>query len=247
MNMQFLRSVELLPDAARKNDVYPFSLNAIRHLDKLEFHPNVTFFVGENGSGKSTLMEAIAVKYGLNPEGGSRNFNFATEESHSVLHNAIRLAKGLPSRDSYFLRAESYYNVASHIDELDRIPASARPIRESYGGKSLHQQSHGESFFSLFKHRFGGKGLYFLDEPEAALSPQRQIEFLSRLNELVEAGSQFVIATHSPILLSYPKSRLYLLTKDGYSDVHYRDTDHFKVYKEFLDNPDEALNTLGIR
>jgi len=184
---------------------YPFSIPAIGGLDTIEFDHPVTFFVGENGSGKSTLLEAIAIGMGLNPEGGSRNFRFATRVSHSRLSDFLRLARSVRRmRDSYFLRAESYFNVATEIEALDREEGPGPPIINSYGGKSLHEQSHGESFFSLFMNRLHGNGLYFFDEPEAALSPTRQLSFLSRLHDLVKAGSQFLIATHSPILLAYP-------------------------------------------
>src|SRR6476469_6560793 len=183
---------------------FPFSIPAIGGLDTIEFDRPVTFFVGENGAGKSTFLEAIAIGMRLNPEGGSRNFRFATRESHSGLSDFLRLSRSVRRiRDSFFLRAESYFNVATHIEELDREPGGP-PIIDSYGGKSLHEQSHGESFFALFLNRLRGNGLYFFDEPEAALSPTRQLSFLSRLHDLVKEGSQFLIATHSPILLAYP-------------------------------------------
>src|SRR5262249_35665483 len=158
------------------------TLPALRNLDRLSFHPKVTFFVGENGMGKSTLLEALAVSVGLNPEGGSRHFNFATRASHSELDACLRVAKTVSlARDSYFLRAESFYNVATEIERLglDLLP---------YGGRSLHEQSHGESFFALFQHRFRGHGLYLMDEPEAALSPKRQLEFLAILHEYCKQG-----------------------------------------------------------
>ncbi len=247
MLTQFIRSVELIRDTIPDQTEYPFNLAAVKYLETLTFHPKVTFLVGENGSGKSTLMEAIALRYGLNAEGGSRNFNFATQESHSPLHNHIRLAKGIKrAEDAYFLRAESYYNVATNIDELDREPSFGPPLKDSYGGKSLHEQSHGESFFALFHHRFRGKGMYLLDEPEAALSPKRQMELLQRLHELIEQQCQFIIATHSPILLSYPHATIYSLTKDGYQELPYYETEHYKLYKEFLDRTEQSLGNLGI-
>ncbi len=247
MLTQFIRSVELIEDTIPDRSAYPFNLPAVKHLQTLTFHPKVTFLVGENGSGKSTLMEAIALRYGLNAEGGSRNFNFATQESHSPLHNHIRIAKGVKrAEDAYFLRAESYYNLATNIDELDREPDSGPSIKSYYGGKSLHEQSHGESFFALFHHRFRSKGMYLLDEPEAALSPKRQMELLQRLHELTEQDCQFIIATHSPILLSYPHATIYSLSKDGYQEVPYYETGHYKLYKEFLDHTEESLGTLGI-
>jgi predicted ATPase len=246
MHYQFIRSVELLADTIENRDIYPFNLAAVRHLERLEFHPNVTFLVGENGSGKSTFMEAIAVRYGLNAEGGSKNFTFSTHATHSDLHNHMRIAKGISRpKDAYFLRAESYYNVATNIDELDAEPGGP-PIRAYYGGTSLHEQSHGESFFALFKNRFMGNGIYLLDEPEAALSPRRQMELLTRLHELVHLKSQFIIATHSPILLSYPNSVIYYLSDAGYQTVKYKDTEHYQLYKKFLDQPEHMLEKLSI-
>lgn len=247
MLTQFIRSVELMKDRILDATEYPFNLAAVKHLQTLTFHPKVTFLVGENGSGKSTLMEAIALRYGLNAEGGSRNFNFATQESHSPLNNHIRLAKGIKrAEDAYFLRAETYYNVATNIDEMDKEPGAGAPIKDYYGGKSLHEQSHGESFFALFHHRFRSKGMYLLDEPEAALSPKRQMELLQRLHELVGQECQFIIATHSPILLSYPHATIYSLSKDGYQELPYYETEHYKLYKEFLDHTEQSLGKLGI-
>ena len=216
---------------------YPFSIPAIAGLHELELHPNVTFFIGENGAGKSTLVEAIAVASGLNAEGGSKNFNFATKITHSQLHQKILLRKGVKKpKDTYFLRAESFYNVASNIEELG--------IEEFYGDKSLHAQSHGESFMSLFLHRFKANVFYILDEPEAALSPTRQLAFLSRLHQLVEEGSQFIIATHSPIILAYPKARIYKIDENGITDVEYEETEHFAVNKRFANNYKNMLAEL---
>jgi predicted ATPase len=210
-------------------------------------HSKVTFLVGENGSGKSTLLEAIAIAYGFNPEGGSKHFNFATEASHSSLSNQLQLVKGIKTpKDGYFLRAESFYNVASYIDRTDRESQAyglGPDIIEGYGGKSLHHQSHGESFMSLMQNRFKGQGLYILDEPEAALSPTAQLAMLKRMHELVEKGSQFIIATHSPIILGYPDSVLYSVDH-GLSPITYEETDHYKVMKEFLNHYDNILRHL---
>lgn len=190
------------------------------------------------------LLEAIAVAYGFNPEGGSRNFNFSTMDSHSTLSDCIRLTKGVRKvQDGYFLRAESFYNVASNIEELDKGGFFSPPIIHSYGGTSLHQQSHGESFMSLISHRFGGKGIYILDEPEAALSPTRQMTLLRRLHELVLDDSQFIIATHSPIIMAYPHARIYSI-EDDYSIIKYEDTEHYQVMKSFINNPSGMLNYL---
>jgi predicted ATPase len=225
---------ERVPDATR----YPFSLPAVQSLRvDLQLHPKVTFLVGENGSGKSTLLEAIAVAAGFNAEGGSRNFRFATRSSESELHASIRLVRGARRpRDGFFLRAESYFNVATQIEDLG--------VLNSYGGRSLHEQSHGESFFALLQERFGGDGFYVLDEPEAALSPSRQLAFLARLHQLVLLGSQFVIATHSPILMAYPDARLLELSPNGIDEVSYEDTEHFKVTRAFLLRRESMLSEL---
>src|SRR5262245_15960253 len=199
----YLLHLELLRDRVSSFDQFPYSLPVLRSLDRLPFHPKVTFLVGENGTGKSTLLEALALSVGLNPEGGSRNFNFATRASHSDLDRSLRVAKSVNlARDSYFLRAESFYNVAT---EMERIGPDLLP---AYGGRSLHEQSHGESFFALLQHRFRGNGLYVLGEPEAALSPSRQMSFLARLHELVQQGSQFVIAPHSALIMAHPDAGL---------------------------------------
>jgi len=217
-------------------------------LSKLAFHPKVTFLVGENGSGKSTLLEAIAVACDLNPEGGSRNFNFTTRASHSPLDECVRLSKSTAQQaDSYFLRAESYFNVASEIEKLDKYerPEFQSPkIIDAYGKTSLHEQSHGESFFALFKHRFGDNGLYLMDEPEAALSPQRQLEFLALLHDYVGRGGQFVIATHSPIIMAYPDACIYKLDGTGIREVPYEETEHYRVTHAFLNNRKESLEVL---
>ncbi len=220
----YLLHMELLRDRISDPEAFPYHLPAVHGLTTLMFHPKVTFLIGENGSGKSTVLEAVAAAYGLNPEGGSRNFNFATRASHSPLDECIRLAKTIATPgDSYFLRAESFYNVASEIERLDKEPGGP-PIISAYGGRSLHEQSHGESFFALFKNRFRDNGLYLMDEPEAALSPKRQLEFLALLHDYIKRGAQFVIATHSPIIMAYPDARIYLLDGEGIRDIAYTDT-----------------------
>ena len=241
----FLIRATLLRDKVQAFDEYPFNIPAISEFRELEFEQPVTFFIGENGSGKSTLVEAIAVASGLNPEGGSRNFNFSTRASHSLLKDYLRLTRSARrARDSYFLRAESYFNVATQIEALDREPGGAPPIINSYGRRSLHEQSHGESFFALFMNRFGGEGFYILDEPEAALSPSRQLAFLSRLHELVLAGSQFLIATHSPILMAYPRAAIFLLENGAPSLIPYRETEHYRVTRNFLTRTGQMLDIL---
>ncbi len=241
----FVIQLELLRERVPDFGQYPFSLPAIRWLEKLELDPKVTYFVGENGTGKSTLLEAVAVAFGLNPEGGSRNFSFSTRESHSDLHRCFRLVKGLTRpKDSFFLRAESFFNLGTEIERLDSEPFGGPPIIDSFGGRSLHEQSHGESFFSLFLNRFGGGGLYILDEPEAALSPTRQMALLSIIHDLLSKDSQFIIATHSPIVMAYPNSTIFSLNESGIESVAYEDTELFQITKGFLNNPEKALREL---
>lgn len=241
----FLVRATLLREKVTSFIDYPFNIPAIGGLTTIEFDRPVTFFIGENGAGKSTLLEAIAVGMGLNPEGGSRNFKFATRDSHSSLGDFLRLSRSVRRvRDSYFLRAESYYNVATEIEALDREPSFGPPVINSYGGKSLHEQSHGESFFALFMNRLRGNGLYFFDEPEAALSPTRQLSFLSRLHDLVKEGSQFLIATHSPILLAYPDAAIHVLDDGPPRRIEYRDTEHYGVTRTFLNDTERMLDIL---
>jgi predicted ATPase len=240
----FLIRASLLRDKVPSFDQYPFSIPAIGGLTELDFDQPVTFFIGENGSGKSTLLEAIAVASGLNPEGGSRNFNFSTRASHSALKDYLRLSRSPRKvRDRYFLRAESYFNVATQIEKLDE-GAGGPPIINSYGGRSLHEQSHGESFFALLMNRLGSDGFYIFDEPEAALSPTRQLAFLSRLHELVGKGSQFLIATHSPILMAYPQAAIFLLADGAPSLIAYRETEHYRVTRNFLTRTGQMLDIL---
>jgi predicted ATPase len=245
ISRQYIAEVKLKRDEVPSFDAYPFALPAIRNLDALELHPAVTFIIGENGSGKSTLLEAIAVAWGFNPEGGSRNFSFGTRASHSPLHDYMRLVKGLRRpRDGFFLRAESFFNVATEIERLDAEPGLGPPVGPAYGDRSLHEQSHGESFLALLMNRFHGKGLYILDEPEAALSPQRQLAVLSRLNDLVADESQFIIATHSPILMAYPNAYIYACSSDGIARVDYYQTEHYLVTRDFLADPKRMLDIL---
>lgn len=243
-NNKYIRSLILNRETVPSFKKYPFCLPVINKLHKLDFHPNVTFIVGENGTGKSTILEAIAVAYGFNAEGGTKNFNFSTKDTHSELNKYIRLVKGIKRpQDGFYLRAESFYNVATNIDELDSDLSFGPPLIDSYGGRSLHEQSHGESFFAVFLNRFGGNGIYILDEPEAALSPTRQMSMITRMHELVKQGSQFIIATHSPILMAYPEARIYQV-KEDIEIVEYEDTEHYQITRTFLNNTQKMLDIL---
>jgi predicted ATPase len=234
---QFLRRIELRKEKVESFEEYPYNLPAIKNLSTLKLHPKVTYIVGENGTGKSTILEAIAVAWGINAEGGTQNFNFATHASHSDLHDKLLMVKGSKKPDlSFFLRAESFYNLATNIDEIGAA--------QSYGGKSLHEQSHGESFFSVIMNRFRGNGLYILDEPEAALSPAKQLALLSRMHELIQKNAQFIIATHSPIVMAYPDALLYELKDGNFDAVKYDETEHYSVMKSFMENPKMMLDIL---
>ena len=242
---KFIRKIALGGNI--NSDSYLYNLPAVKYLqeNELEFTSAVTFFVGENGTGKSTLIEAIAVAYGFNPEGGSRNFTFSTNNSHSELWEKIEIAKSAFPKDGYFLRAESLYNLATDIDEMDKLPSFDPLVIESYGGVSLHKQSHGESFLNLVQNRFFGNGLYILDEPEAALSPMKLMTLLIEIDRLVKSGSQLIIATHSPILMSYPEAEIFEFSKEyGICKTDYKNTEHYKITKSFLNNPEKMLSYL---
>lgn len=205
---------------------------------ELQLPANVTFFVGENGSGKSTLLEAFAVACGFNPEGGTRNFCFSTVDTHSELYRYITPIRSYKRpKNGFFLRAEGMYNAASYLDEL-----GGRAL-DAYGGVSLHHRSHGESFLAVIS-SFSGNGLYFLDEPEAALSPIRLLTLLSYIKQLEDNGSQFIIATHSPILMAYPNAQILLFSEDGISETSYKQTEHYQITKQFLDNPQRMLDMI---
>jgi len=215
---------------------HPFNVQAFSQGIDITFRTNVTFFVGENGSGKSTLLEALAECCGFNPEGGSRDHQRDAFAERSPLAQALRLSWWPKVAEGFFMRAESFYNFATYIEQVSNLRA--------YGGKSLHAQSHGESFLSLFTHRFE-QGLYILDEPEAALSPQRQLSFLKIIRDLEKPGeAQFLISTHSPILLAYPGAVLLSLDGDSIREIEYRDTEHYRVTRDFLNAPDRYFKHL---
>lgn len=217
----------------------------LREMEGIRLSKNVTFLVGENGVGKSTLIEGIAVAMGFNPEGGTINFNFFTQASHSDLYRYLTVSRGYKKqKDGFFLRAESFYNVATNIDELDEDTEWLPTIVSSYGGISLHKQSHGESFISLVENRFAGNGLYILDEPEAALSPMRLMRLMVCMQELVKRNSQFIISTHSPILMTFPGAEILEITEAGINSVDYKNTEHFMVTKRFMDAPEEMIKSL---
>lgn len=244
-SVKFIEAVRLskkLPRGSYLNDIPAIEWLSAEY--ELPLKSRVTFFVGENGTGKSTLLEGIAVACGFNPEGGTRNFSFSTSDTHSELWEHLTISRGAYPKDGFFLRAESIYNAASYINELDSVPAAAPSVIESYGGRSLHNQSHGESFLAIMQHRFGGNGLYILDEPEAALSPARQLTMLGLIRLLQRDNSQFIIATHSPILMAYPEAEILKFSEDGISPISYRQTEHYQLTKQFLDDPQRMLDMI---
>lgn len=236
-------------EAGWADDAYPFNLDAVANTQALAFHLKVTFFVGENGSGKSTLLEAVAIAFGFRAEGGSLQARSASYPAHSELHRFVALERTRRVvKQGFFLRAESFYNFAGIMDaahaEWRGAGAFGRSPLNAYGGVSLHEQSHGESFMALMEHRFRPNGLYLLDEPEAALSPTRQLRFLRRLHELAAMGCQFVIATHAPILLAYPHAAIYEFAEKGPRQVGYEELEHVQVTRRFLANPPKFLATI---
>lgn len=237
----FLRAIGLRAGFAPEG--YLARLAVVRQMmhEPLRLHAPITLLAGENGAGKSTLLEAIAVACGFNPEGGTRNFSFRTRDTHSALGELIVLTRGpRRPRDGFFLRAESFYNVASEVDRL----YEGEGVPDFYGGESLHEQSHGESFLAVAMNRFGPGGLYLLDEPEAALSPMRQMALLARFDQLARAGAQLIAATHSPILMACPNTELYWLDDQGARLTDYRDTPHYQIMHRFLESPERMLRML---
>ncbi len=246
MKPLYLRSVSVYKPV--KSDSYLAALPAVQALtgNSLSFSSPVTIFVGENGTGKSTLLEAIAVASGFNPEGGTKNSCFSTHDSYSGLSRHLRLVRSSYPKDGFFLRAESFYNYnfASNIDDLDDGIDEEHKLIRFYGKVSLHEQSHGESFLALVQNRFSGNGLYLLDEPEAALSPARLLTLMAEIHALVKQNSQFIIATHSPILLAFPGALVCQFTDQGIEAVDYRKTDHYQLTRQFLECPERFLKHL---
>lgn len=251
-NTLYIKGIKLEKEIPKGN--YLNNLSVIKNLKKsggIIFEKPITFFVGENGIGKSTLIEAIAVQYGFNPEGGSKNYNFSTKQTHSALYNYMTVVKGFNfAKWGYFLRAESFYNTTSYIDYLDIERGSdddyvtyLRKQEVAENSFSSHNMSHGESFLRTVS-TFGGKSLYILDEPESALSPSGIMKLMCYIQKLVKKGAQFIISTHSPLLITMPNSEIYQITDKGFDKVSYNQTEHFLITKRFLNNPEQMLRYL---
>lgn len=235
---QYLISCEFQKEKIKSN-TYPFNLPILDFVNKISFHKNVTFITWDNWVWKSSLLEAIAIKFWLNPEGGTKNSNFSTKNTHTDLDEIIKLYKWVKyPKDSFFLRSESFYNLATYLDDIGG--------NQSYWFKSLHNQSHWESFLSVFINRFSWEWIYFLDEPESPLSPEKQMTLLTIIDDLVNKNSQFIIITHSPILLSYPNSKIYEISTNSIQEILYKETKVYQLYKLFLDNPELLLKKLEI-
>lgn len=235
MNEQFIQRLSIDWNKI-ESDSYLRTIDAIRDLDEIEFDKNVTFFVGENGSGKSTLLEALAISYGFNPEGGSKNYSFSTYDSHSKLYEAVRVSKGYrKAKWGYFLRAESFYNVATKEEEYADL---------AHPSEKYHEKSHGESFLALAQSQLRPNGLYLFDEPEAALSPQRQLTLLMEIYSCAKQGSQFIIVTHSPILLGIPEAQIISFDGGRIQSCDYEDTESYKVTEMFINNREQLLARL---
>lgn len=233
MIYQFIRSVLIDWNKIGARS-YLRNIDALKGLEKLEFRKPITFFVGENGSGKSTLLEAIAISYGFNPEGGTKNYVFSTYDSHSELCDAITISKGYRKPNwGYFLRAESFYNVATKEEEY------AGHLSEKY-----HEKSHGESFLAIAQKHLRPNGIYILDEPEAALSPQRQLTLLMEVCECAKNGAQFIIVTHSPILLGIPDAEILTFDSGSIHSCNYEETDSYQVTEMFINNRKQLLDRL---
>lgn len=244
--MSYLKRISLNWERVDNKDDYPFNVPAIANLDSLDLDHNVVFIVGENGTGKSTLLEAIAYQCGFGIGGGGKNNNIGLSDESALLSSILTLSWMPKINSGFFLRAETFFDFAKHLDQMamDQY-AGGRSVYDAYGGKSLNQQSHGEAFLSLFINRFGGRSLYILDEPEAALSPLRQLAFLSIMHDLEQINSaQFIIATHSPILTAYPEAVIYQCDEEGFERINYEDTDNYRLTKAFLDNPERFFKEL---
>ena len=236
-----IKRISLERDKIESFDEYPFNIEVIKNFHELTLDSPVTFLIGDNGIGKSTFIEAVAVALGLPAEGGTENFNYETNNTTSKLSEYLRISKFNKAKTKFFLRAESFYNFSTEMERLVK-ENGFYTLLNSYGG-NLHKVSHGESFIQLVKNRFTDHGLYILDEPEAALSPQRQLSLMYLIDELVKDGSQFIIATHSPILISYRDGKILDLNND-FKEVSYKDTEVYSFYKMYLDDPEGMQHRL---
>jgi len=241
-----LKKIKILRDRVEDWKSYPFSVPAISDLDELVLRSRICFFTGENGSGKSTLLEAIAIHYGFGREGGTRSFSVDTTESnHSVdaLARALRLSFNLRTGKGFFLRAESFFNTASYLDAID---GGSGDVLKYYGGLNLHDHSHGEIFFKLLELKFQRNGLFLLDEPEAALSPQRQLAFLVLLNDVLKKykDAQFIISTHSLVLLGYPKAQIVSFDEGPLHEIGYEETAPMQIVRHFVNQRESFLEEL---
>ena len=235
MSDLFIRAASMDWDWVDKSS-YLWNIPAIAGVEWVDFDKPVTCFVGENGSGKSTLLEAMAINCGFNPEGGTKHYSFSTFDSHSELNQCMRLIKGPKKpRWGYFLRAESFYNVATAEAEYSR--SGGQPQR-------LHEKSHGESFLATVQNNFRGGGVYLLDEPEAALSPQRQLTLLREIHLCAQAGAQFILVTHSPILLGLPGAAILSFDHGPLHPIAYEDTDSYQITSLFLSDRERILRSL---
>jgi predicted ATPase len=244
INSKFISGISIrIPD--EQKSIYPYSVPAVKNLGLLKFNKSVTFLIGENGIGKSTIIEAIAVKMGLNAEGGTKNIRFKTRDSHSALSVALDITGFGKPRIAYFLRAESFYNFANYLDNDAESPDNYGPtILSGFGGKSLNSMSHGESFWEIIDSKFEKGGLYILDEPESALSPTRLLALIYKMLELVQGGAQFIISTHSPILLTCPDSEIIEFTDRGPFSTNFNSCSLVNIYKRVLNNPSQFYKSL---
>ena len=243
-----LKKITLLRERVEDWTAYPFSVPTIASLPEINLHSRIVFFAGENGSGKSTLLEAIAGHYGFGPEGGNRHIQHdTTEHNHSTdaLIRALRLSFDKRTGAGYFLRAESFFNTATHLDELEKQPLGPS-VLASYGGQSLHSRSHGETFFTLLEHKFTRDGLFLLDEPEAALSPQRQLSFLILIHDTLRRfkDAQFIISSHSPVLLGYPGAQILSFDDNQVHEISYEETAPMQIVRRFVNDRDSILQEL---
>lgn len=243
--MPYLKEIRLSWEKADRREEYPFNIKSLRSVQTIKLERNTTFFIGENGSGKSTFLEAVADRCGFAIKGGSRNSTLYSDKDDLTLASIITLSWLPKVSNGFFLRAETFFDFASYIDELAKDPREGEKAYIPYGGISLHKQSHGEAFLSLLSNRFGRRGIYILDEPEAALSPQRQLALLRIIWQLEKSSkAQFLIATHSPILMAYPEADIYSFDEMPASKVRYEDTQHYQITKGFLNNREKVLGEL---